>query len=79
MLCDTATPALAAISYRIATEPNFIQRLISLVNARKLDSGQTLSDEEAAALMSFLDQNISLPKTIADWLSDAGDLITWIG
>lgn len=79
MLSDAAMPALATISYRIATEPNFVDQLKTLVKSRQLDSGQILSEGEAAALKSFLDQNIQLPKTISDWLSDSGILETWIG
>lgn len=79
MLCGTATPALAAISYRIATESNFIDQLRNLVKTRQLESGQILSEEDTAALISFLDQNIPLPKTVSDWLSDSGLLETWVG
>ncbi len=79
MSSDCASPALAIISYRIATEPNFIEALKSQVNARILDSGQAISEEEAAVLLAFLDQNIPLPKTIADWETDPGVYDTWLG
>ncbi len=79
MLSDSAMPALATISYRIATEPNFVSQLRSLVKGRKLDTGQMLTEDEAAALLSFIEQKIPLPKTVSDWLSDPGALETWIG
>ncbi len=79
MLSNCASPALAVISYRIATQPDYIEALKSQVKARQLDSGQVITEEEAAVLMTFLDQVIPLPKTIADWETDSGEYESWLG
>lgn len=80
MLCNSAAPSLVVISFRIASEPNFVQELRRQVEARKLDSGEVICEEEAAALLSFLDQETPIPVSYADWSSgDVGNLDTWVG
>lgn len=71
-----ASPGLATISFRIATEPDFIQNLRRWIETRRLDSGQAISDEEAAALTSFLDQDIPTPRN-ARGETEPGLLESW--
>ncbi len=79
MLDDAFVGSLPVISYRIATEPNFIQKLKSLIEKRMLDSGQIISEEEAGALMAFLSSSSTAAQGILKWVRDPGTLETWIG
>ncbi len=76
MLNDAFVGTLPVISYRIATEPNFIQKLKSQIEKRVLDSGQVISEDEASALLAYLDTSRPTPKIIS---GDSGVLEAWIG
>jgi hypothetical protein len=56
MPSNMASQSLAFVSYRVATDPDFIQELPRQIEARKFDNGQTMTEEEAAALINFLGQ-----------------------
>ncbi len=81
MLNDAFVGSLPVISYRIATEPDFIQKLKSLIEKRMLDSGQAISEDEASVLIAYLDtnQNQATPQRSSNKVPDPGQLETWIG
>lgn len=79
MLNDAFVGTLPVISYRIATEPNFIQKLKSQIEKRMLDSGQVISEDEASALIAFLGSTNSTGLGVLKWVGDPVTLETWIG
>ncbi len=79
MLNNAFVGTLPVISYRIATEPNFIQKLKSQIEKRVLDSGQAISEDEASALLAFLGTTHSAALGVLKWVSDPVTLETWIG
>ncbi len=79
MLNDAFVGNLPVISYRIATEPNFIQKLKGLIEKRMLDSGQAISEEEASALLAYLDTSRPTPQSISGIPGEPGELEAWIG
>lgn len=72
-----ASTGLATISFRIATEPEFIQNLRRWIETRRLDSGQAISEEEAAALTSLLDQGSPVTQQAYAPEPEPGLLETW--
>jgi len=79
MSIELASPGLAAIAYRIATEPNFIEKLRNLVEIRKLDNGETLSEADAAVLRNFIDSGIPDSQSATNLGEGPDDYDTWIG
>ena len=67
MTCEAASLNLATIAYRVATEPDFLPEL-----SQQVEEG-VYSEEEAAALVIFLDQNASGES------KGSGTLFGWIG
>lgn len=69
--------SLVTISHRIASEPGFVQRLKTMLQKGKLDTGQAISKEDAATLRGYLDHGIPIPQKSSDWDTDPGQLDTW--
>lgn len=74
MITEIASSTLAAIAYRLATEPAFAQQIRTLIETRMFN-GQVITEAEIAALKSLLDLGIT-PVGVDGAL---GALYTWIG
>ena len=78
MFTATASSNLASLSYRIANEPNFTQKLMGMIESRKLESGQLISEEDAVVLKNYLDQGATSPQAGTDWAEEPGEYETWV-
>lgn len=73
MTSDLASLKLATIAYRIATEMDFLPKL-----TQQLEEG-AYTEEEAAALAIFLDQNTFDQADAPGTLNSPGPQLGWIG
>lgn len=76
MESSLASQNLAIVSYKMATDPNFIEDLARQVEAGVIDGGDTLTEEETAALKILLSQKQS---TAQEGTPVTVLMSTWIG
>ena len=74
MITEIASSTLAAIAYRLATEPAFAQQIRTLIETRMFN-GQVITEAELAALKSLLDLGV----TPAGVDGAFGALVAWFG
>ena len=74
MITEIASSTLAAIAYRLATEPAFAQQIRTLIETRMFN-GQVITEAEIAALKSLLDLGVT-PAGVDGAL---GALVAWFG
>jgi hypothetical protein len=79
MQSELASQNLALISYRVATDPNYVQQLPRQIQAGQLDSGETITAEDAAALEIFLEQINASNQPSLSAAVDTNESIIWIG
>jgi hypothetical protein len=75
-----ASPNLALVSYRIATDPNYAKELTHQIEAGKIDGGQAITMEEETAMLILLHHNHpSQPPGKKGSDGPASGTGTWIG
>jgi hypothetical protein len=79
MQSELSSQNLATVSYRVATDPTYLNELPRQIAAGQLDSGEIITADDAEALKVFLQQLDTSGYPALSAADDTNESIIWIG